>query len=88
MTKPTKSRELILDILLEVLEKGGHSHVILRQALEKYQYLEKQDRALITRVVEGTLEYRLTIDAVLDRVSKTPVEKMKPVIRTILRMSV
>ena len=88
MTKPTKSRELILDILLEVLEKGGHSHVVLRQALEKYQYLEKQDRALITRVVEGTLEYRLTIDAVLDRVSKTPVEKMKPVIRTILRMSV
>ena len=39
MTKPTKSRELILDILLEVLEKGGHSHVILRQALEKYQYV-------------------------------------------------
>lgn len=88
MTKPTESRELILDILTEILEKGGYSHVVLRQALEKYQYLEKQDRAFITRVVEGTIEYRLTIDAILNQCSKTPVEKMKPVIRTILRMSV
>lgn len=88
MTKPTQSRELILDILMEILEKGGYSHVVLRQALEKYQYLEKQDRALITRITEGTIEYRMTIDQILNRCSKVPVEKMKPVIRTILRMSV
>lgn len=88
MIKPTQSRELILDILMEILENGGYSHIILRQALEKYQYLEKQDRALITRVVEGTIEYRLTIDAVIDACSKTKVERMKPIIRTILRMSV
>lgn len=42
MTKPTQSRELILDILMEILEKGGYSHVVLRQALEKYQYLESR----------------------------------------------
>ena len=56
MTKQTDSRELSFEILLEVLEKGGYSHLILRQALEKYQYLEKQDRAFITRLVEGTIE--------------------------------
>lgn len=88
MTKPTQSRELVLDILLEILEKGGYSHVVLRQALEKYQYLDKQDRAFITRMTEGTIEYRMTIDAVINKCSKVPVEKMKPVIRTILRMSV
>ncbi|MDO5406533.1 MAG: 16S rRNA (cytosine(967)-C(5))-methyltransferase RsmB [Eubacteriales bacterium] len=88
MTKPTKEREIILDILLEVLERGGFVHVILRQALEKNQFLEKQDRAFITRVVEGTIEYRLTIDAVINSCSKVKVNKMKPVIRTILRMSV
>lgn len=88
MTKPTESREIILDILMEILERGGYSHVILRQALEKYQYLEKQDRAFITRVTEGTIEYKITIDAILDRCSKVKVKKMKPVIRTILRMSV
>lgn len=88
MTKTTDSREIILDVLLEILERGGYSHVILRQALEKYQYLEKQERAFITRVTEGTIEYKLTIDAVLNQCSKVKVHKMKPVIRTILRMSV
>ena len=88
MTKqngPTKERELILDILLEILEYGGYSHVVLKKALDKHQYLEKQNRAFITRVAEGTLEYLLTIDAVIDQCSKTKVKKMKPVIRTILR---
>lgn len=88
MTKQTDSREIALDILMEILERGSYSHVVLRQALEKNQYLEKQERAFITRVVEGTLEYRLTIDAILDVCSKVKVKKMKPLIRTILRMSV
>ncbi len=88
MTKLTFGRELCLEILTEVLEKGGYTHVVLHQALSKYQYLEKQDRAFITRVVQGTVEYRLTIDAVIDRCSKVKTPKLKPVIRTILRMSV
>lgn len=88
MTKTTDSREIILDILLEILEKGNYSHVVLRQALGKYQYLEKQDRAFISRVAEGTVEYCITIDAVIDSCSKVKVRKMKPVIRTLLRMSV
>lgn len=84
----TDSRELTLDILTEILEKGAYSHVVLRQALSKYQYLPKQDRAFITRVTEGTLEHLIGIDWILDRYSKTKVKKMKPLIRTILRMSV
>ena len=84
----TNSREVVLDILMEILEKGNLSHLILKQALEKYQYLEKQDRAFITRITEGTLEYLIQIDAVINRYSKVKVGKMKPVIRTIMRMSV
>ena len=79
-------REIILDILLEVLEKGKYSHVILSQALTKYQYLEKQDRSFIKRVVDGTVEYRIQLDYILNSYSKVKVNKMKPVIRTILRM--
>ena len=56
MTKqsgPTKERELILDILMEILENGGYSHVVLKKALDKHQYLEKQNRArdLLLQVV-------------------------------------
>lgn len=88
MTKETNSREIVLDVLLEILEKGNLSHLVLNQALGKYQYLEKQDRAFITRLTEGTLEYLMQLDAVLDQFSKVKVKKMKPVVRTILRMSV
>ncbi|MGL5435052.1 MAG: 16S rRNA (cytosine(967)-C(5))-methyltransferase RsmB [Lachnospiraceae bacterium] len=88
MTKQTDCREITLDILMEIMEKGSYSHIILRQALDKYQYLDKQDRAFITRVTEGTLEYRITIDAILERCSTVKVRKMKPLIRTLLRMSV
>ncbi len=63
-------REIILDILLEVLEKGKYSHVILSQALTKYQYLEKQDRSFIKRVVDGTVEYRIQLDYILNSYSK------------------
>ncbi|WP_334292481.1 16S rRNA (cytosine(967)-C(5))-methyltransferase RsmB [Lacrimispora sphenoides] len=88
MTKETDSREISLDILLEILERGGYSHIILRQALNKYQYLDKSERAFISRIVEGSVEYLLQIDYIIDSFSSTKVSKMKPVIRTILRMSV
>lgn len=87
MTNEKNIREIVLDILLEILEEGNLSHLVLKQALEKYQYLEKQDRAFITRLTEGTLERLIQIDHVLNRFSKVKTEKMKPVIRTILRMS-
>lgn len=81
-------RELALDILMEILEKDGYSHVVLNQALSKYQYLEKSERAFISRVTEGTLEYLIQIDYIINLYSKVKVKKMKPLIRTLLRMSV
>jgi len=88
MTKGPLLRDIILDILMEILEKNQYSHLVLSQALNKYQYLDKADRSFIKRIVDGTVEYRLQIDHILDAYSKVKVEKMKPVIRTILRMSV
>lgn len=83
-----ENREIVLDILLEVLERGNFVHVVLGQALGKYQYLDKADRAFITRVTEGTLEYLLQIDYIINQYSKTKTQKMKPVIRNLLRLSV
>lgn len=86
--KGMENREIVLGILTEVLEKGSFIHLVLNQALYKYQYLDKADRAFITRTAEGTLEYMLQIDAVLNRYSKVKTGKMKPFIRNLLRMSV
>ena len=88
MTKAANEREIVLETLLEITENGQFSHIILRDVLNKYQYLEKRERAFITRVVDGTLEHLIEIDYILDQFSKVKVKKMKPVIRAILRSAV
>ena len=81
-------REIILGALMDIVEEEQYSHIVLKDVLEKYQYLDKRDRAFITRVTEGTLENMLQMDYIIERFSKVKVENMKPVIRNILRMSV
>ena len=81
-------RELVLDILIEVNEKEQYSHLVIRDVLNKYQYLEKQERAFLTRLAEGTIEHMLEMDFIINSFSKVKVNKMKPLIRNLLRMSV
>lgn len=88
MAKAISERELVLGILMEVTEHGQYSHHVLRDVLGKYQYLDKKERAFITRVTEGTLEHMMELDYILDWFSKVKVKKMKPVIRNILRSAV
>ena len=87
MTNSLNIREMALEILLEAERNGAYPNVLLKQTLDKYLYMEKQERAFLTRLVEGTVERKLTLDYYLNHVSKTPVNKCKPVIRCILRMA-
>lgn len=87
MASSVNDRELILEILLMITRDGDYSHIALRQVLDQYQYLEKKERSFITRVVNGTLERMIEIDYILNQFSKVKVNKMKPVIRTIMRSS-
>ena len=84
MTNQVNIRELILDILMEVTRGEAYSHLVIRSVLEKYQYLEKKDRAFLTRVSEGTIEHMIELDYIIDQFSKVKVKKMKPVIRKAL----
>ena len=88
MRRGEDSRELILDTLLLITRDGEYSHIALKQVLDKYQYLDKKERAFITRVVNGTLERMIEIDHIINHFSNVKVNKMKPVIRAILRSSV
>lgn len=82
------TREIVLGILIQVLEEKKYSHLIINITLDKYIYLDKQDRSFIKRVSEGTIENLIRIDYVIDLYSNTKVVKMKPEIRNILRLSV
>lgn len=88
MTDSVNSRELVLAILLAVTKDGIYSHVAISDVLTKYQYLEKQERSFITRVSEGTLERMLELDYIINQFSSVKVNKMKPVIRCIIRSAV
>lgn len=88
MTDSVNIRGIALDILMEVLENQQYSHLVIRDVLDKYQYLEKRERSFLTRLAEGTIERKIELDYVVDQFSKTPVRKQKPVIRNILRMGV
>lgn len=88
MNDAVNTRELALGILLEVEKQENYSHLLLRAVLEKYQYMEKHDRAFLTRITEGTIQRRLELDYIIQQFSKVKINKMKPVIRNILRMGV
>ena len=81
-------RAVVLDILMELEKEDTMSHIVIGSALSKFQYLEKNERGFITRVAQGTIEKRIELDYIINSYSKIPVNKMKPVIRNIMRMSV
>lgn len=87
MVNTVNTRELSLDILMAVEKGENFSHKLLKDTLDKYDYLERKDKAFMKRIVEGTLERQMYLDFVINAYSNTPVNKMKPLIRSLLRMS-
>ena len=88
MVSAVNGREIILETMLSITRDGQYSHIALKNVLDTYQYLDKKERAFITRVVDGTLERMIELDYIINQFSKVKVNKMKPVIRTIMRSSV
>ena len=80
-------RNIVLNMLLEN-NKGRLSHLIVKDTLDENKNLDKNQRAFITRLFQGTIERTIEEDYIINLFSKTKVNKMKPVIRYILRMSV
>lgn len=88
MAENANTREIVFDMLMAVMKEHAPSHVILSQTLMKYQYLDKKDRAFMSRLFRGTLEYQIFLDAVIGQFSSVKINKIKPPVRTILRMGI
>lgn len=80
-------RELALELFLEAEKTGAYETTLLRGVMDKHDYEDPREKAFLKRLVEGTLEKRITLDWVIDCYSKTPVTKMKPLVRSLLRLS-
>jgi 16S rRNA (cytosine967-C5)-methyltransferase len=85
--KKTDVRALAHTALMLINEDNCLSHIVVREALDKYDFLESRDKALFYRLVTGTLEYQNTIDMVIDSFSKVKTAKMKPYVRNLVRMA-
>ncbi len=82
----TNSRDIVLSILMDIDTNKTFSNMAISKALSKNQFSDKSDRAFITRMAEGVVEYMINLDYVLNQFSKTKINKCKPLIRCILRM--
>lgn len=82
------TREIVLDALLEVERNHVFFNQLIKSVLDKYDYLDSQDKRFIKRLAEGCVERQIELDYYLNQYSTVPVHKMKPLIRCVLRMGV
>lgn len=82
------AREIVLDTLLEVERNKVYSSQLLKAVLDKYDYLDGQEKRFIKRLTEGCIERKIELDYYLNQYSTVPVNKMKPLICCLMRMGV
>ena len=81
-------REIALYILMDIFKDGGYNNIALRKALNAHPEMTNVQKAFVTEIVNGTLRNLIRIDYIINQFSKTPVKKMKPFIRTNVRMGI
>ena len=88
MNKEVELRKIALETLIQIEKNNAPSHLVIKDVLDKYDYLSKTEKALFSTIVKGTIERRIELDYVCDLYSKTPHNKMKLPIRTIIEMGI
>ena len=63
--------------LSEVFGQGGYSNLVLERLMRNNE-LSGQEHAFCTALFYGVVERRITLDWVLGRYSRQPVEKLSP----------
>ena len=80
------TREIVLDTLLEMERNKVFSHQLVKAVLDKYDYLDNQEKRFIKRLTEGCIERRIELDYCIEQYSSVKINKMKPLIRCLMRM--
>ena len=78
-------RNTILDLLLRIEKDSGFSHLLINNEIKAKRIPEK-DEGLMTEIVYGTLQRKITLDYYLDSFMKNS-KKVDPWVRILLRMS-
>ncbi len=83
-----QTREYALTILREIEKGEEHSHVLIKGVLDKNDDWESARKAFLKKLVMGVLERKNEMDYIIGLYSKTPISKIKPVVRIILETGI
>lgn len=81
------ARALALQILNRTESAGQYTNLALDAALKK-SALSAPDKALVTVLVYGVTERRLTLDYIADALSSRPIESLDGTVRNLVRMGI
>lgn len=81
-------RQVALSVLNELAKGEETLDAVMEKAFRKHFTLERRDRALTMELVYGVLRQRTRLDWVIDQFSRTPRDKIEPLVQNILRLGV
>lgn len=85
MAEKVNIRKVALAVLDKISAAGQYSNIALDTAIGR-SGAAGSDRALLTAIVYGTVEKRITLDYLIDSLSSLPPSKIELTVRNILRM--
>lgn len=83
--KMKSARQTAYEILLKIEKEGAFSNLAIDGALASSS-LPQKDRALVSAIIYGTIERKLTLDYQLESRLTKPLGKLKKNVHTLLRM--
>lgn len=85
---PINPREVAADALYEIIKEDAYNNAVLKRLLRQNGAMPREDRALVTELVNGSLRNQYYIDYILNKVSTIKTDKMKPFVLSVLRISI
>lgn len=78
-------REIALKAIYDIEFNGAYSNMVLKKSLNG---MAERDKSLVTALVYGTVDKKITLDYVISRLSKIKIKKISKYILIILRMGI
>lgn len=77
-------RKIAASVLVKIENDSAYSNITLSAVFKEYD-LSEEDKRLISRLVYGVLDRKITLDYVLSNFMKTPLKKTAPLTLSVLR---
>lgn len=85
--KGVQSRRTALEVLMRIQTSGAYANIALSAALKKSQ-MSGRDKAFVTLLVHGVTRNRTSLDEIISRYSKKPIDQLPHVLLNTLRLSI